>query len=136
MTALEIIVPVKGGIKGREMQQLIILHALLCKKPTLELRVLLHMIRHSENGKFAVQRGYRDQMAKEVSSTSVSLRNSLNQLVMKGLIQYISNGKGSNLGSYKIHWALQCIRWEDERFVFKFYPCIGEHELQISHTCT
>lgn len=98
-----------------------LLHALLCTKQTKEMKVLAYMVRHNMGGVYVTKHGFSGEIAKNIGSTNVGVRELLQVLKRKRLIKFIDNGMGNGLGAYIFHEAVQLLCDQDQDIIsFKF----------------
>lgn len=113
---MEIKVPVLNK-RARLRIQLSMMHDIICKKKSLEIKVLEYLLRNSTNGLYQVKQGYRNDIAKYISKNNKSVCNIIERLKAKGLlISY----PGDSLGVYSFHPAILSLKDNHESIKFNF----------------
>lgn len=110
-------ITIKNEVNRLNAQIDIVCHA-LARKKTAEVLVLGYMLRHSISGMYVVKRGYRDTIGRQVGKSSHMVRKALYGLKTKGLIKFVGNGEGNNLGCWYFHPQLEGLLKKDSGITF------------------
>ncbi len=116
------------NIRYQTIQQVTLIHSILCVKPTKEMQVLGYMIRHNTGGVFSIKRGYRADIAKNIRSNGNAVKNILKKLIKKKLIKYITNMQGNNLGVYTFCDPIKILCKKDSVILFNFTTTLASRQ--------
>lgn len=111
--------------KDKLAAQVSLFYWFLTKKKQTEIMVLSYMIKHNVNGIYIIKRGHIQIIAASVKVSSRMVKKSMAKLSAKGLIRFVTNGEGNNLGCYYFHKSLEqlCNNPSEIAFVFSTKVC-------------
>lgn len=100
--------------------QVALFYWFLTKKKQTEIRVLSYMLKNNMNGIYLIKRGHVKTIATSVKVSSRMVKKSLVNLSRKGLIKFVTNGEGNNLGCYYFHKSLEQLCSDPREIIFAF----------------
>lgn len=119
MAGLTIKVPTRSRIHRSQLEALLIFY-LVSGKRTHEIKILSYMLRNHTAGVYVTKRGFQLDMAEALGISVHVVKQSLKRMSKKGLIKYLDNNQGNNLGCYGFHPAAEAITSDHSELTFEF----------------
>ncbi|MCC7514564.1 MAG: hypothetical protein IT212_07710 [Bacteroidia bacterium] len=84
------------------------------------MKVLGYMVRNNIGGIYVMRRNFRKDIAKAIGSSPDNVRNILQILQRKKLINFISNERGGNYGAYGFNPVVESICYGKDSVTLNF----------------